>query len=322
LKAPEEHEPVIPAWIRLVITTAGLLGIGRPLDEATVHRSELFSRLSGLQLGEMITPEGLARVLADPRGGLKGVSPSMGAVALLNQAETDEEIINGMRVANTVIKYQDKHSFFRSTLIASMSQQQVRRVIERTAVVILAAGGSSRLGQSKLLLTWHEQPLVRHITQTALASAMGEVIVVTGAADSDVRAALQDLPVNIVTNKDWQSGQSTSLRKGLQSIHADTGTVIFLLADQPYVSAELIQALNNRHQITLAPAVAPRVESRRANPVLFDRVTFPDLLKLEGDTGGRAILDRHAIEYVDWPDTRILLDIDTPEDWQHLREIE
>ena len=60
------------------------------------------------------------------------------------------------------------------------------------------------------------------------------------------------------------------------------------------------------------------VIDRRANPVLFDRATFSDLLTLEGDVGGRAVFHKHRVEYLPWHDDRLLLDVDTPEMYQRL----
>jgi CTP:molybdopterin cytidylyltransferase MocA len=73
----------------------------------------------------------------------------------------------------------------------------------------------------------------------------------------------------------------------------------------------------------LRSIIAPLVlEERRANPVLFDKVTFPDLLKLTGDIGGRAIFSKYKVEYIPWHDDRVLLDVDKPEDYQRLVEDE
>jgi molybdenum cofactor cytidylyltransferase len=77
------------------------------------------------------------------------------------------------------------------------------------------------------------------------------------------------------------------------------------------------------HAKELLPIVAPLVlEERRANPVLFDRVTFPDLLQLTGDIGGRAIFSSYKVEYIPWHDDILLLDVDKPEDYQRLVNIE
>ena len=111
-------------------------------------------------------------------------------------------------------------------------------------------------------------------------------------------------------------GRAHSLRAGLATLPERARAALFLLSDQPYLTPELIQALTRRHAETQATVVAPRADGRRANPVLFDRCAFPELLALQGDAGGRQIIDRYPVEYVDWPDQRILLDVDTPQDLQ------
>jgi molybdenum cofactor cytidylyltransferase len=86
---------------------------------------------------------------------------------------------------------------------------------------------------------------------------------------------------------------------------------------------DVIRALMDVHARELYPIVAPLVlGEQRANPVLFDRIAFPDLLKLEGDIGGRAIFSKYKVEYMPWHDDRLLLDVDKPEDYQRLVEDE
>jgi probable selenium-dependent hydroxylase accessory protein YqeC len=87
LKAPAEHEPVIPASCTHVIVLAGLDGIGRPLDDSSVHRAALFAKLSGLTPGEAVTPEALAKVLTHPLGGRKGVPGEARMTLFLNKAD-------------------------------------------------------------------------------------------------------------------------------------------------------------------------------------------------------------------------------------------
>ena len=98
------------------------------------------------------------------------------------------------------------------------------------------------------------------------------------------------------------------------------GAAIFLLVDQPQVSVSLLRALVEAHAGDLPDVLAPLVEDRRANPVLFDRRTFPDLLSLQGDTGGRAIFAKFPPHHLPWQDAMLLQDIDTLEDYQRLRE--
>ena len=109
-------------------------------------------------------------------------------------------------------------------------------------------------------------------------------------------------------------------KKGVQVLNSErgVGAAVFLLVDQPQVTKSVLKALVEKHAEGLFPVVAPMVIDQRANPVLFDRVTFPDLMDLEGDVGGRAILHKHRVEYLPWHDDRLLLDVDTPEQYQRL----
>ena len=96
------------------------------------------------------------------------------------------------------------------------------------------------------------------------------------------------------------------------------GGAIFLLVDQPQITSSILRALVEKHAEGLYPIVAPMVLDQRANPVLFDRITFTDLLGIAGDVGGRAIFHKHQVEYLPWHDDRMLLDVDTPEHYQRL----
>jgi len=189
---------------------------------------------------------------------------------------------------------------------------------ESIAGIILAAGASQRMGQPKPLLLWHGKPFICHVARTALDAGLAPVVIVTGAHAEEVRAALADLPVEIVYNPNWAEGQSTSVRTGLQALPPETTAAIFLLADQPHIPAALVRALLEQHVQTRAPIVAPLIGEQRGNPVLFDRSTFPDLMSLHGDAGGRLIFSRYPAAYVPWHDPNLLLDVDTLEDYERL----
>lgn len=311
LKAPASYEPAIPPCANLVVYCAGLSAMGKPLDEKFVHRERIFSELTHLQSGDVITPQALARLLINPQGGLKNIQSGTRRVVLLNQADTPELEAQARQIAEQV---QDEYS---AVLAAALSSRGVLQVWEPTAAVVLAAGGAQRFGSPKQLLEIDGQPLVRRVVRVALAAGLHPVIVVCGAHANNVRQALAGLQVVFVDNPEWVSGQSTSLRAGLNGLPADCAGAFFLLADQPFVSLDVILALKQAHARSLAPIVAPRVGDQRANPVLFDRVTFPDLLNLEGDIGGRAVIHSgyHRVEWLDWLDAALLYDIDTPDDY-------
>jgi molybdenum cofactor cytidylyltransferase len=316
LKAPAEHEPPIPDFVNIVIYVVGLSGLGQPLDADHVHRPERFARLSGLSIGEVVTSEAIAKVLRDPIGGLKNVPLTARRIAVLNQADTPDLQAQAQIIARQLLPT------YNAVAITALKYQQVFAVHEPTAGIILAAGGSTRMGQPKLLLLWRGEPFIRRVARTALGAGLSPVVIVTGAATPEIRAAVADLPVMLIHNPDWEAGQSTSVRSGLRALPDTIGSAVFLLADQPQIPIELVKALQDRHAQTLSPIVAPLIDDRRGNPVLFDRTTFADLLLLTGDVGGRAVFAKHPITYVPRHDANLLLDVDTPEDYQRLRGLE
>jgi molybdenum cofactor cytidylyltransferase len=314
LKAPDEHEPVIPEFTDVVVVVAGLSGLGKSLNEIYVHRPQLFSTLSGLPLNKLITPDALVRVLTHPNGGLNNIPPQARRIVLFNQADTSKLQSIGGTMSTSLLEH------FDSVVVGSLPQSNFQ-TFERTAGIILAAGASTRFGRPKQLLDWRGEPFVRVAAQTALKAGLSPVVVVIGANADEVESKIKDLPVMIVRNENWQSGQASSIRSGVKALPEEIDSAIFLLADQPQITTEVIRALIEHHATELYPIVAPLVMmEQRANPVLFDRVTFPDLLALEGDVGGRAIFSKYPVEYLPWHDDRLLLDVDKPEDYQRLIE--
>lgn len=319
LKAWENHEPPIPSFVDHVVQVVGMTGVGKLLTEEYVHRSEIFSTLSGLNIGEPMTSNAVINILISVDAGLKNFPAHARRTALLNQADTPER----QAIANGFVH--PLLSAYDSVVIASLKQETVFAVHEPIAGIILAAGESSRFGQAKQLLDWKGKPFVRAVAMTAIEAGLSPVSVVTGANSEQVVAALTGLDVTIVKNDDWKSGQGSSIKAGVKSIDPSPklgqrhiGGAIFLLTDQPQITPSILRALVQRHAEGLYPIVAPMVMDRRANPVLFDRDTFADLMTLEGDVGGRAIFHKHHVEYLPWHDDRLLLDVDTPEMYQRL----
>jgi molybdenum cofactor cytidylyltransferase len=335
LKAPASHEPPLPEFTDLVVHVTGLSALGKPLTDEHVHRAEIFSQLSGLPLGDPITPQDIIEALTHPQGGLKNIPAQARRVVLLNQADTPELESIGGSMARELL------SHFNSALVGSLQNSSLQ-TFERTAGIILAAGEATRYGSPKQLLNWKGKPFVRQVAETALQAGLEPVVVVTGFRAAEIESTLSGLPVTIVHNPGYQQGQGTSIRAGVQALlsppslrdtspksfrfgggRVGVGSAIFLLADQPQIPVDVIRALVESHGQEMQSILAPLVlEERRANPVLFDRDTFPDLLRLKGDVGGRAIFDRHRVEYLPWHDDILLLDVDKPEDYERLKGFE
>jgi len=316
LKAPADHEPPIPDFTELVLHVSGLSALGKPLSDENVHRAEIFSQITGRGIGESITTQDLLKILTHPKGGLKNVPVNAKRVAVLNQADTPELQSIGGSLARELL------NDYGAVIVCSL-ENNILHLIERTAGIILAAGTSSRYGQFKQLLDWKGKPFIRQVTETALQAGLEPVVVVTGFRHTDVASHLQDLPIRLIHNPDFELGQSTSIKAGIRSLPQHIGAAVFLLADQPQIPTEVIRALVETHAGERPSILAPLVlEERRANPVLFDRVTFPDLLNLTGDIGGRGIFDKHRVTYLPWHDDILIFDVDKPDDYERLKNIE
>jgi len=321
LKAPAEHEPALPDFVDIVIVVAGLSALGVPLEADTVHRPEQFAKLSDSKFGKIVNVGHLEKVLSHPKGGLKNIPSNARKVLLLNQVESDEFSGAAKGLAARLLPS------YQAVLAAAISpadgiQSGVSAAYERVGGVLLAAGGSQRLGEAKQLLDWRGKSFVRQIAETAIEAGISPLVVVTGAYQNEVAAELTNLPVEIVVNPDWQSGQSSSVRAGLAALPEDLGAAAFLVVDQPQLSASLLEALMAEHARSLAPIISPQVDGQRSNPVLFDRSTFPDFESIEGDQGGRAIFSRHQVTWIPWLDASLAIDVDTIEDYQRLLSYE
>jgi molybdenum cofactor cytidylyltransferase len=318
-KAPGEHEPVVPQTTTILVPIAGLNSIGRALNEDNAHRSELIASIAQQQLGTPVTSTTLARVLSHPRGGAKLLPRGARLIPLLNKADTDTE----MGYARETAKQLLADNSVDSVIVSSMVQDPpVREAWTPAAGIVLAAGLSTRFGKTKQTLPWKGSSLTAHAVRTALDSGLNPVIAVLGNDADNVRETLAGMNVQVVFNPEFRSGQSTSIRCGLDALASRIGSAMFILADQPLITAPLIEDLVRVHRRTFAPACAPVFEERRGNPVLFDRSVFGELRRLQGDTGGRALLEKYRDTIVTIPaGNEVLLDVDTPEDYERLRQI-
>lgn len=313
LKAPAEHEPLIPSLVDAVIVVAGLAGIDKPLSDQWVHRKEIFSRIAHLELNGEIEPDHLLRLLQSPLGGLKNIPLNAKKIALLNQADDEVKASIGGEIAEKLTRVYD--AVLVSHLASRESKAEVRACYEPVAAIIMAAGESKRLGRPKQLAKWHGMSMIRHLAKVVIASGVYKVVVVVGAYGEDVCDALTGLPVEIIRNDNWKDGQSTSIKAGLGYVAGHVGAAFFLPCDQPFITEHLLRSMVERRRTSRPLIVAPEVEGRRISPVLFDQRLFGELNNLSGDIGGKVLFNKFAVNSLVWNDERLLLDLDSETDY-------
>ena len=195
------------------------------------------------------------------------------------------------------------------------------------ASLILAAGGSTRLGGSpKQLLRQEDTTLVRHITEAALALQAGPVIVVLGANQDQIGLELDGLSVHVVANDDWQSGMASSLQVGLQTLWDEpVEAFLVLLTDQPFVNADLLQQLIQTRQQTNQGIVACRYgePGNLGVPALFSIQYKDEFMRLTGDVGARKLIRQHLNDCAEISFPLANIDLDTWDDvtaWQKSKD--
>ncbi len=316
VKAPAAHEPVLPASTTLLAPVVGLDAAGRPIDASAVHRPELVRAVLGLadDAPANLTPAMLARLLCDPDGGAKGLLPTIRLLPLLNKADSPLRLAYGRLTAALLARAGQP------SLLTSVGAGNPAPVVERwgaVAVIVLAAGGSRRMGRPKQLEPVNGEAMVVRAARVALAVGAGPVAIVTG-AEADAVAALlgEQMPaVNVIHNPAWESGQATSMQAALRALPASVEAAILMPVDQPYLDELLLRRLVQAWR-TGADLVAPAIAGAlRGAPALFDRRYWPELMAVTGDVGGRPVLmaNRDACAAV-LADAAWLRDIDTPDD--------
>ena len=188
----------------------------------------------------------------------------------------------------------------------------------RCALLILAAGASTRMERPKQLLAVDGQPLLRRVTEAGLAAPVAVVVVVLGARAAEIAPCLGGLPVQIVVNPGWAEGMGSSLRLGIRTVAAVLPApefAVVALGDQPDFTAAQLERLIETQRATGRPIVAADYDGVRGPPVLFAAKYFPALQALQGDTGARALLQAHAHEVATVPFPKTA-DLDTPADYE------
>ncbi|MFP4505897.1 MAG: NTP transferase domain-containing protein [Cyclobacteriaceae bacterium] len=194
---------------------------------------------------------------------------------------------------------------------------------EQTALILLAAGKSARMGKPKQLLQLRGKSLLRHAAEVALSSRLGPLIVVLGAYADQMQPELEGINYDLVYNQQWEEGMGSSIRAGvthLQQKYTHCRGAIVMLCDQPYVSVDLLEKLVHTYHKSHKPIIASAYRGTMGVPAYFHRSYFDRLSQLEGGTGARKLIKQHGEDAGVVTFSQGGIDIDTPEDYQMLKD--
>lgn len=326
LKAPAEHEPVIPQSSTVVVPVVGIDSIGLPLSGDNVHRADIYERVTGLKLGDPVTTESVADLLASSEGLAKGIPERSRYIPLINKADDFRTRIRAGRLAFLAIGRGIEKAVVSSLKADPPFVEVYRDPVPFVSAIVLAAGKGERMktSQPKQLMEIGGKPLLALTLEGIVKSSVGEVIVVIGHAAPDVIRCLERHVkggVKFVVNDRFEEGQSTSMREGLLAASPNADAFLLALGDQPFAGPDLVDSLVQKYAVSGGKIVAPFFGGKRGNPVLFDRGLMDELLEVEGDKGAREVVERHhgEIQKVDLPSGEYLFDVDTRSDVEKVR---
>jgi molybdenum cofactor cytidylyltransferase len=196
---------------------------------------------------------------------------------------------------------------------------------DKIGVVILAAGSSSRLGKPKQLLKFNDKILLQKMIDQSEIPEFTSKVIVLGANSEIIKKALNPGSFTLGMNENWTEGIASSIRKGVEfslELNPDTEHLLFLLSDQPFVTAELLKQLLDKHLSEKGNITASFYDDDVGVPAIFSKVMFPLLLKLNGDQGAKKIMKRFPEQVTPVHFEMGHFDVDTPEDHAELLKLE
>lgn len=187
------------------------------------------------------------------------------------------------------------------------------------AGVVLAAGASTRMGRNKLFCELDGETLLRRAVRRAGEAGLDPVLVVVGHEAERALSELAGLPFRPVPNPDYARGVNSSVHAGIAAVPPKAAAAMVILADMPFVTAEMIATLVERFHGSDAPLVVSDYGGVNAPPTLYSRPLFAELLEMEGEGCGKQVVRRHQAEAlgVSWP-PEALSDVDVPEDYERV----
>lgn len=187
--------------------------------------------------------------------------------------------------------------------------------------VVLAAGFSERMGRFKPLLPLGESRIIERVVSFFQAAGVGDILVVTGHRATDVRQALEHSNVRCVENPDYRQGMFTSVLAGIRALPEQCRAFFIHPADIPLVRPQTVRRLMAMFSDASAKIFYPTFSGQRGHPTLIQTCLVPSIRQWFGTGGLKACMQRYEVDSLEIPvaDEAILLDLDTPEDYDRMQ---
>lgn len=321
LKAPLPNEPNIPPETSLVIPVASTAILGHPLDPHHVYNLPAIIEKYGFAENSRIKGAWLAQILRDEELGLRNVPRGVRVIPFLNQTLTRSHARGRARMVARLIL---KSSRFHSVVIGSVrGEEQVYEVQRPVGAVVLAAGLSTRMGESKMRLPWAEgRTILEHVIEQLIKSRVDHITVVTGHQAREIKNLVKHLAVDVVFNKDYKTGEMlSSIKAGIGAMPSNIAAVLIVLGDQPRIQPRTVYQVMSAYAEGENDLIVPSFQMKRGHPVLIGRRYWGEILNLSENASLRDVMNAHAsrIRYVNIDNDSILRDVDTPQDYREER---
>ena len=190
------------------------------------------------------------------------------------------------------------------------------------SLIVLAAGKSTRMrGRNKLLVEIERKPMIRRVVEAGLKSKVDEVIVVVGWQGDKIRKALTDLPCRFIVNKNYEKGQSSSVKAGLKGVVEATQAILILPGDVALIDFESINSVIAEYALRKQLIIIAAYKGKPGHPILLDRQLLAEIEQIDEKTFGlKAVVMNHeaAVRLIETGSPGVLRDIVTPEDLKGL----
>jgi len=195
--------------------------------------------------------------------------------------------------------------------------------MKNTGIIILAAGGSKRMGQPKQLLPFEGKTLLEKMIETSLNVFEKEnIILVLGSEHEKIESVIKNKNISVFINENWESGMASSISSGLKTLISklpEMEKCFISVGDQPYLNREVFLEMTKMYDNSAKGIVASKYAETLGVPALFSKKYFKDLLKLEGEQGAKKIIRKNSDDVAVFAFEKGAVDIDTPLDYDNLK---